>query len=439
MDLGPVLTGRPIFVNPYQSSTNVPLRSHYQGGCGKAPCVWDALTEIADKDNEILDYATAKPAFETWSNQFSDATGGKSLGNVRAMHGSIAAGKLTEISFDDDAKRIDGCAKIVDEAEWQKVLEGVYTGFSIGGGYGKRWTDPENPKLKRYTPVLTEVSIVDNPCVPTAMFEVIKADGSVEMRKFITPETNEDSMTKATDNAAAAAEPVTEPKNDAAKAAPTQTADDAAAAEQSKAADPVVKVETVKEGKAVKPKSAPMQKWVADDGSQFDTKREAEVHNLQLEKRAELAPAMAKMEELLSGDEPVKADAAKEGAPADETKPAAVTKATDAAASADAPEAPLAKGLWQIGELACLLGRLQDIQGSVEFEQIWEQDTDSELPAKFKGLVAEMCTVLVALVDEETKELIADGVDVDVEVLEMAAKMAPLPLPRSQNMSKTTS
>ena len=44
--------------------------------------------EVRDKSDEILDYATAKPAFEKWSNEIKEASGGKSLGNVRAMHGS---------------------------------------------------------------------------------------------------------------------------------------------------------------------------------------------------------------------------------------------------------------------------------------------------------------------------------------------------------------
>ena len=149
--------------------------------------------EVRDKSDEILDYATAKPAFEKWSNEIKEATGGKSLGNVRAMHSSIAAGKFTNINYDDDAKRIDGVAKIIDDAEWNKVVEGVYTGFSIGGGYARRWPDPDNSGVMRYTPTLAEVSIVDNPCVPTATFEYIKADGSVEMRKF-TPSHKEDSM-----------------------------------------------------------------------------------------------------------------------------------------------------------------------------------------------------------------------------------------------------
>jgi hypothetical protein len=162
--------------------------------------VYGTLTEeVPDKAGEILDYASARPAFETWSQQFEDASGGKSLGNVRAMHGRVAAGKFTDISFDDENKRISGVAKIIDDDEWQKVLEGVYTGFSIGGGYAKRWPDEQNPALVRYTPVLHEVSLVDNPAVPTATFDVVKMDGSVECRKF-TMLTKDDVMAEEDDS-----------------------------------------------------------------------------------------------------------------------------------------------------------------------------------------------------------------------------------------------
>jgi|GEM_PF-735803 len=148
--------------------------------------------EVPDKAGEILDYETAKPAFETWSGEFTKASRGKSKGNVRAMHGTKAIGKFTDIAFDDDNKRIMGVAKIVDDAEWNKVLEGVYTGFSIGGGYAKRWQDTENPSLMRYTPVLSEVSLVDNPAVPTATFEIVKSDGTSEARKFNNMEATHD-------------------------------------------------------------------------------------------------------------------------------------------------------------------------------------------------------------------------------------------------------
>jgi hypothetical protein len=141
-----------------------------------------ATAETPDRSGEIFDYASSKPYFEKWSAEAAAASGGKSLGAVRAMHGSIAAGKLTDIAFDDDAKRITVCAKIVDDDEWRKVQEGVYTGFSQGGRYVKRWADPDTG-LTRYTAEPHEISLVDLPCVPDATFDVVKG-GVVERRAF---------------------------------------------------------------------------------------------------------------------------------------------------------------------------------------------------------------------------------------------------------------
>ncbi len=141
-----------------------------------------ATAETPDRSGEICDYASSKPYFEKWSAEALEASGGKSRGAVRAMHGRIAAGKLTGIEFDDEAKRIVVAAKIVDDDEWRKVTEGVYTGFSQGGRYVKRWPDP-NSSLIRYTAEPHEISLVDLPCLPDATFEVVK-DGVVEKRAF---------------------------------------------------------------------------------------------------------------------------------------------------------------------------------------------------------------------------------------------------------------
>lgn len=145
-----------------------------------------AVQEVVDRTNEVFDYETSKPNFEKWSQVTKDATGGTSVGNLRAMHGKVAAGKLTEIEFHDDEKAIDIVAKVVDANEWKKVQEGVYTGFSIGGEYVKKWDDTDGNK--RYTADPSEISLVDRPCVPTAtFFQVTKADGSVEQVAFKQP------------------------------------------------------------------------------------------------------------------------------------------------------------------------------------------------------------------------------------------------------------
>ncbi len=58
----------------------------------------------------------------------------------------------------------------------------MYTGFSQGGSYVRRWTDEDG--LKRYTVDPVEISLVDLPCLPEARFEMIKTDGSHEWREF---------------------------------------------------------------------------------------------------------------------------------------------------------------------------------------------------------------------------------------------------------------
>ena len=143
-----------------------------------------ATAETPDRSGEICDYASSKPYFEKWSTEALEASGGKSLGAVRAMHGRVAAGKLTGIEFDDDARRIVVVAKVVDDDEWRKVTEGVYTGFSQGGRYVRRWPDPES-SLVRYTAEPREISLVDLPCLPDPTFEVVKG-GVVEKRAFAT-------------------------------------------------------------------------------------------------------------------------------------------------------------------------------------------------------------------------------------------------------------
>ena len=141
-----------------------------------------ATAEVEDRAGEICDYASTKPLYQKWSNDIAKTTAGKSRGILRAMHGAIAAGKVTKLEFNDAKKQIEICAKVVDDDEWRKVEEGVYTGFSQGGSYARRWTDTDG--RARYTASPSEISLVDLPCLPQARFEMIKADGSRELRRF---------------------------------------------------------------------------------------------------------------------------------------------------------------------------------------------------------------------------------------------------------------
>lgn len=143
-----------------------------------------ACDETPDRQGEIWDYASSKPLWEAWSKDMAAKSDGKSLGNLRAMHTSIAAGKLTSVDYDDATKSIAVCAKVVDDAEWEKVEQGVYTGFSTGGKYVRKWTDPANKSYKRVTINPTELSLADLPANPSSVFDAIKVDGTVEQRAF---------------------------------------------------------------------------------------------------------------------------------------------------------------------------------------------------------------------------------------------------------------
>jgi hypothetical protein len=139
------------------------------------------VSEAPDSSGEIFDYARSKPHFSAWSEGFSRLTDGKSKGNLRVMHGNKVAGHAVSVDFDDAAKQVLVCDKITDNDEWAKVLEGDYTGFSIGGRYLARWKDGD---LTRYEARPIEHSLVDAPCVPDATFKLVKADGTEESHAF---------------------------------------------------------------------------------------------------------------------------------------------------------------------------------------------------------------------------------------------------------------
>jgi len=146
-----------------------------------------AVQEVVDRVGEIFDYEKSKPYFQEWSKGFYDATDGKSQGNIRAMHGKVSAGIVKQIDFADTEKAIDIAAHINDDQEWKKVLDGNYTGFSIGGSYvGDKITEKVDDKeIRRYVANPSEISIVDSPCIPTArFFEVVKADGAIAKVDF---------------------------------------------------------------------------------------------------------------------------------------------------------------------------------------------------------------------------------------------------------------
>lgn len=273
-----------------------------------------AAVEEVDKTNEIFDYATSKPLFEAWSAEAQKFSQGKSLGNVRAMHGKVAAGRLDQLTFNDDALQVEVAAKIVDDNEWQKVEEGVYTGFSIGGKYEKRWKDGD---YTRYTASPSEVSIVDNPCQPSARFTMTKADGSQEEREFASVIKEEGQMAS-NDQVAARARELAKAAGDETKWAsfvekarteldppdqPVAVAVAEAPAVQAEtpaevpAASKVEEPAVAKDATPSNPTDELAQVWQAKDGKTFAKKADAVAHNDTLAKAAEptLAGALAEL------------------------------------------------------------------------------------------------------------------------------------------------
>lgn len=139
--------------------------------------------EEPDFEGEILDYKSSKPNFQRWNSNAQKLTGGKSVGNLRGQHNAkIAAGIFVEMGYDDKALSIPCVAKVIDPTECDKVREGVYTSFSVGAHYARKWKDG---KYVRWTADPFEGSLVDFGAIPmTRGFTYRAADGTEEERPF---------------------------------------------------------------------------------------------------------------------------------------------------------------------------------------------------------------------------------------------------------------
>lgn len=93
--------------------------------------------------------------------------------NIREMHQMSAVGIAEEAAVDDRGLYV--AARIVDPRAWDKVRSGVYKGFSIGGRVRSR--DPADRKTITAL-TLSEISLVDRPANPEAVFDCWKADGA---------------------------------------------------------------------------------------------------------------------------------------------------------------------------------------------------------------------------------------------------------------------
>lgn len=103
--------------------------------------------------------------------------------NIREMHQPSAVGKAVSAVVDENGLYLN--AKVVDDAAWKKVKESVYNGFSIGGRVVEK-VDDEIRALK-----LNEISLVDRPANPDAVFDVWKSETPPNTEQPEEPKTEE--------------------------------------------------------------------------------------------------------------------------------------------------------------------------------------------------------------------------------------------------------
>jgi hypothetical protein len=143
------------------------------------------VTGFASLDNldKQYDIVTAEASVAAFS---------RFRGNIREMHQPSAVGKMVSFKqdkyFDPETKKMYNGVLVTAyvskgaQDAWEKVLDGTYTGFSIGGRMNK-WDDAYDEKsdaqiriIKEYE--LVELSLVDSPANQFAnIVSVEKVDG----------------------------------------------------------------------------------------------------------------------------------------------------------------------------------------------------------------------------------------------------------------------
>jgi hypothetical protein len=147
-----------------------------------------ATLDNVDKQGDVVDTTASLSAFKNFR------------GNLREMHQPSAVGKIVSFKedkyFDPSTKKfysgvyVSAYVSKGAQDAWEKVLDGTYSGFSIGGNI-KKYDDQvdsntENPIriIKEYE--LHELSLVDNPANQFAnIFSVEKVNGETTVDGYL--------------------------------------------------------------------------------------------------------------------------------------------------------------------------------------------------------------------------------------------------------------
>lgn len=139
-----------------------------------------ASTEALDSQGEVVEKEAVANALPHYLGEYDQEKGRFKYGNLREMHQLSAVGKTIQAKVDERGLYIEG--KVVDDNAWKKVKEGVYTGFSIGGKVLKQLKN----RIKELR--LTEISLVDRPANPEAVFSMIKINKAGQVTDMQMPE-----------------------------------------------------------------------------------------------------------------------------------------------------------------------------------------------------------------------------------------------------------
>jgi phage head maturation protease len=317
--------------------------------------VWGyASTEARDDQGEIVKREALADALGDYMK----------FANIREMHQLSAVGKAKEAAVDD--KGLYVAAKVVDDQAWNKVVERVYQGFSIGG----KVTAREPADYKTITGLrLDEISLVDRPANPESVFDCWKRATSSQ-------------------------------KNELGEAH-----DPIAALKAS-----IERVEALVKG-GDKPYG---DVKYADPGYQSDKKKRYPIDTEKHIRAAWNYINKPKNAGKYSADEEKRIKAKIVAAWKDKIDPEGPPSAED---EAKAARVELKKHLADVGGVAEVILRLDWLKDALATEAAMEGD-ESPQPTRLGGVIDELCGFLNALVAEETAELKSG------EEMEMDGEMA---------------
>jgi hypothetical protein len=350
--------------------------------------VWGyASTEACDDQGEIIKRDALVAALGEYMK----------FANIREMHQLSAVGVAKEAAVDDKGLYVG--AKIVDDQAWQKVVEGVYKGYSIGGRVTER--DPADYKIITGL-VLNEISLVDRPANPEAIFDYWKAGGTLHMPEHGFNPPFQIWTCGVPEHRHLAKSDAVKCQENITSSAINLTAAAGTAISTLKGTLEEVQTSAVSE-------SPYGDVAYADPGYQADGEKrypvDTEGHiraawnfiNRPSNARRYTASQLDKIKSRIIAAWREKID--KDGPPSAEDAQKTIRGPT---------QSVLVKALWDVGHIARIILELNWLQQNLANETVIVGDNSSQ-PVQLQAIIAELCGFLGALVAEETGEILNDA------------------------------